>query len=92
MAKSFVSFRKGSRVNWGRSHEGGIQPDSETQLGAILRIADATELMAQRHQELIDERDRYKKFYDNEWVRHKVSKRRIAALKGVITKLKRSRP
>ncbi len=59
------------------------------QLGAILRIADASEKMAQRHTELIDKATRLEK--DNKWLQDCINRRdkTAANLKGQITKLKR---
>lgn len=57
--------------------------------GALQRIADATETMAKRYQELIDERDRYKEMYHRALSRRIGRDRQIAALRGVITKLKK---
>ena len=72
----FKSYREESRANWGRTLCDEQHPSNEeVQLGAILRIADAAEVMARNHQQLINERDRLL--------------RRIAALRGHITRLKK---
>lgn len=63
----------------------------ELRTGALQRIADAVEKMAQRHTELIDERDMYKRWYDRESERRARAERRIAALQGVITRMKKAR-
>ena len=83
------SFRKESRRDWSTS--GGAAPTLEwLQFGAIQRIADATELMARRHQELVDERDRYKRWYDTEHSEARRLARSNNALRGQITKLKKA--
>jgi hypothetical protein len=47
MATKFKRYREESRSNWGAELEEGTELDREQiQLGAILRIADATEAMA----------------------------------------------
>lgn len=77
-------LRDKSRRNW-------TSDDNATdyiKLGCLLRIADATEAMARRHTELIDERDKAKRQAEC-WRRDAehlgLSNR---ALKGQITKLK----
>lgn len=82
----FHRYKELSRKDWGSS-AAPVRADLE--FGALLRIADAAEVMAQRYQDLIDERDRYKRYHDEELARRRRSEFRIAALKGVITKLKR---
>ncbi len=57
--------------------------------GALLRIADATERMALRHTELIDQRDRYERYWEEARRTIEARDRTIAALRGQITKLKR---
>ena len=84
------SLREESRGNW-RIGEDRALNNEEIKLGALLRIADATEVMAQRHRELIDEN---KNLRDSvAYYRQKLvfECRSAAALKGVITKLKHER-
>jgi hypothetical protein len=86
----FKDYRKESRSNWGAT----VQPTQNLTLeqlntGAILRIADATEAMAKNHQDLIDERDRYKQRFETAVEQRDTAYRRISALQGVITKLKK---
>jgi hypothetical protein len=57
--------------------------------GALLRIADAVEVMAKRHVELIAEVDRLKAAHDYVLTANASWAKRCAALKGQITKLKR---
>jgi len=84
----FKPYRKESRKDWGSSG-----PDNPTerqiQLGAILRIADATEAMAKRHTELIRDRDYYQREYLRALDRIAELSRRLAAQKGLVTKLKK---
>lgn len=56
--------------------------------GSLQRIADATEKMAQRHTELIRERDDYERWYKAAVAREQQLERRLAAAKGQITKLR----
>lgn len=85
----FKDFRKESRTAWG-VHTGLSLSAEQIQLGAVLRIADATENMASNHAQLIEDRDRYKKWYEAERVNVDRLRRRVAALRGVITKLRRA--
>jgi len=57
-------------------------------IGALQRIADATEIMAKNHNQLIDERDRYKRYYEekNKHCQHLYHK--ISGLKGAINRMK----
>lgn len=66
----------------------GLSNDS-LKTGALLRIADATEKMAMRHTDLIEQRDRYERWYREQT--HSVARRdrTIANLRGQITKLKK---
>lgn len=51
----FKSYRKESRTDWGETREGNLCRD-QVMLGAVLRIADALETIAQNYQNLINER------------------------------------
>jgi hypothetical protein len=86
---SHQSYREESRKNWGKDTSRGGLTDADVKLGALLRIADATEAMAKRHKELIDERDRFEQYYRREQSVRIAWERRAAALKGQITKLKK---
>lgn len=68
----------------------GERPTSdEVKIGAIQRIADATEKMAQRYTELIDQRDRLERWGRDLNVKCARLERSNAALRGQITKLKK---
>jgi hypothetical protein len=58
--------------------------------GALLRIADATEKMAVTHVALQEDRDRYKRWYQDSEKTRKYLLLSNAALKGQITKLKKA--
>lgn len=87
--KKFKSYREQSKINWGLELPEGEQiPTDKIQLGAILRIADATEAMAANHLKLQQDydymkrdRDRYKKLCQDQ-------KNSLAGYKGQITRLK----
>ena len=55
----------------------------------LLRIAEATELMAQNHKDLVRDRDDYERWYREENKKVKILEKRVAGLKGYITKLKK---
>lgn len=63
----------------------------ELRTGALQRIADAVEKMAQRHTELIAERDRFERYYRSEIDLRYAAERRCSALQGVITRMKKAR-
>ena len=87
---AFKRYREESRSNWGRYVAEGENLDRDAiKLGAILRIADATEVMARSYDQLIAERDRYKRWYEQERDSGMRMSRRINSLRGVITRMKK---
>lgn len=82
------SFKDQSRVSW-QPVDNRQVTNEEIKIGALQRIADATEVMAQNHIKLQAERDQYKRWYEHEQKSSQRMARRIAALQGVITKLKK---
>lgn len=87
---AFKSYRDESKVNWDATVEEGTNLNREQlQLGCLLRIADSTEAMAKNHTRLIDDNEWYKKRNKELEERVQFKNRSIAALKGVITKLKK---
>ena len=62
---------------------------ADLQTGCLQRIADAAELMAQNHADLVKERDDYKYLHEQDGKRIDALLRSNAALRGVITKLKK---
>ncbi len=57
--------------------------------GSLQRIADATEVMAKDNRSLIKDRDMYKRWYEDERDESLQLFRSNAALRGVVTKLKK---
>lgn len=84
------SYREQSRnINWGTDKTGNSLTLEQINCGSLLRIADAAEIMAKNHQQLIDERDRYKQWYEQE---RKTNQRLLnsnAGLRGYIKRLKK---
>lgn len=60
-----------------------------TNMGSLQRIADACELMAKNHKDLVAERDRLARVLNEYRVAVDGRDRQIAALRGQITKLKK---
>ena len=84
---AFRAYKDESRKNWGRSDRGPT--DDELKLGALLRIADATEVMAREYQRLINDRDMYKRWFDNAEDERDRLGRSNSALRGQITRLRK---
>lgn len=77
-------MREESRRNWISN-----STTQEINAGSLQRIADATEVMAKSYQKLIDERDMYKRWYEEERGTSKRLYHSNRALRGVITKIKK---
>jgi hypothetical protein len=78
-----ASIKEASRSEW----ESAVGEDyGHINAGSLQRIASATELMARGYQNLIDERDRYKRWYDREYKLRQSAEKKIIAFRGVITK------
>ena len=80
-----ATMRERSKQEWTSNKTIEI---SEINAGSFQRIADACELMAKNHAQLIADRDLYLRWYNLE--REKVSRRdhQIAGLRGYIKRLK----
>lgn len=84
----FKSWRDSSKEGWGCTDR---QPTLEQiNTGCLMRIADATEKMAQRHIELIEQRDRFERFYRAEQKRTAHLEHSNAALRGHLKRAKRN--
>jgi hypothetical protein len=82
------SYKKESRKDWYLA--GDAKPGNEhLQLGCLQRIADATELMAKRYADLIGEKERAESSRDYWRKEAERMGRRVTALRGQITKLKK---
>ena len=83
----FKPYRDESRANYGSDQVGNLSLE-QLQTGALLRIADASEAMAKEHSRLIA-REKFERNRANVLAGDVAYlERRIAALKGVITKMK----
>lgn len=84
------SFKEGSRLDL--NPPGGDKPSythEDIITGSIQRIADATEKMAQNYIQMQNDRDLYLRWYREKSDANAMLNRRICALRGVITKLKK---
>lgn len=92
MAKRQVSIKNESKKDWVVGIDDNVTTypgDHNIQLGCLMRIADATEAMAKNYVRLQEDADLYKKWWQNEKERRRAEERKVIALKGVITKLKK---
>lgn len=87
---TFRRYKEGSRADWGVDLEDGRTLTAEQiQMGAVLRIADATEAMAKNYVRIQEERDRFERYYKDEQRRRASAERSNAALRGHIKRIKR---
>jgi hypothetical protein len=96
-----ISYRKISKTQWGMMRgagEGNLDferrvADGERNdginTGCLQRIADACELMAKNHNDLVEERDRFQLIAREKTDHIRRQMRTISTLRGVITKLKK---
>lgn len=85
------NLRNESRVqNWSVTIDENSNVNiDQLNCGSMLRIADGIEKIASNYSSLIEERDRYKRWWQEEVNRNEKLHRRIRGFKGVITKLKK---
>ena len=81
------TYREASKQNWYPGD--GVFPTEKINSGSLQRIADACELMAKNHKQLIEERDMYERSFQRRKAYAESLERTIRSLKGVITKLRR---
>ncbi len=88
MAK--IALKEMSRKNFTTNDSFSDYPDlRHIEIGCLMRIADALELIAKNNQQLIEDYESMKRSRD--WYRDERDKsdRKCAAFKGVITKMKK---
>ena len=81
------TYKNQSKRSWVWSE--GTPDNNQLKLGCLQRIADATELMAQNYQSLIVQRNTYINWYEEEKNKRLHQEKCNAALRGVITKMKK---
>lgn len=88
--EEFKSYRKESKDDWGTSEEGSLNID-QINCGALLRIADAAELMAKRHQELIKENEHLLRRRQELEADNRRLANRIRGYQGYINRMKKKK-
>lgn len=82
-----MGLREESKANWSSSTPKATV--DELKIGCLQRIADATEVMAQNHRELQANLDMYKRWATERQDKINRLERKVSALRGVITRMKR---
>ena len=85
--EKWTSYKEGSKQNYG-TKEDNLNAE-QIQLGCMMRIADASELMAKNYLRLETDLQWYKKLFNEHLTEIKRLRKQIAAYKGEITKLKK---
>lgn len=86
---AFRNYRDASRINWGNEDTGNGLSLEQINTGAMLRVADACELMAKNHDQLVrakEAAERSVQFWRNQ---ANSLQRSNNALRGQITKLRK---
>lgn len=86
---AFKSYRQESKTDWGTNDNSSQLTLDQINSGALLRIADATELMASNYTQLQAEAEKYKRWYKEQYEDGKRMAKRISTLQGVITRMKK---
>lgn len=91
--KTWKSYKELSITNWGRNLSEDENPNrDDLKLGCLLRMADSMEAMAKNHVKLQDDYNYMKERRDYWQSEAESLQRKIRSMKGVITKLKKSKP
>ncbi len=80
-------LREASKRGWTSSTD--TQTTTDLQIGALIRIADEIETMALRYQELIENREHWRKEFFRIANQNVILRHQIAGLKGVLTRLRK---
>lgn len=79
-------YKEQSRLNW---YTNADKLDIEQlKFGAILRIADSLEKIEKRYSDLINEKERFEKWYREECDRNRKLNKKISGIKSHTTRLK----
>ncbi len=87
----FTRFGEGRRVDCGITNDDGILNLAQLNTGYMMRIADATEAMAKNYLKLQADLDMYTRLHQEKSASVSRLEKSNAALRGVITKLKKER-
>ena len=82
-------YRAIAKMQWTLPDEQTGTYQSDIQTGALLRIADACDAMAKDRLQMEHDRDRFKKWYYDCLALLETERRRSAALRGIIKRLKK---
>ena len=87
-----ATYREESRENWERNKSGNEdsfeKQSTRLSIGCLQRIADACEVMGRKVAALEADRDSWKRFAESRSKTNEYLLRRIAGLKGALTRLK----
>lgn len=85
------SWKKSSRIDWHSESKNdvGFLSVDHVKAGALMRIADVTEMMAKNHDQLVRDAENNKRWYQEEKQRREKLQRSNAALRGIIKRMKR---
>lgn len=86
-----MNHHEASRKSWATKSLFSASVE-EINSGSLQRIADATEKMASSYDAVRNDRDYYKRAYEERRNYAAHLERRIASLKGAITRAKKARP
>ena len=89
---AFKTFQEESRERYGRNFCGDKSQNASTdeiKVGVLLRIAEAVEKMAVDHDNLVRQRDNYKRWWEEEKDHRKNLEHHACGLRGVITRIKK---
>lgn len=82
------TFEQQSRMDWTPTNDDGECDNIHLQIGCLQRIADATELMAKNHAELVQSKDTLRDMYRRAIAREDRLERSLSATRGHLTRLK----
>ena len=83
-----VESRKASRMTWMVGSDEAGPACEQINTGSLQRIADACEAMAKNHITLMNERDRFERWYREAEKKCARKDKQIAAYRGIVKRLK----
>lgn len=81
------SFKEQSKLNWLSRSDLPIS-EEQLQIGCLQRIADATEVIAKNYNQLLEEVEKYRRWYLDERERREALERSLRTHKGKYTRVK----
>ncbi len=88
----FKPYKEQSRFNWGANLEEKQELNlDQINCGALLRIADAVEIISKNYSDLLADNEFYKKRTKEMYLEEKRLAKRIAGLQGYINRLKKKK-